>query len=103
MITWGGQTISNGQPLNDGGFYTSGAVASPANTLRGTKSSSINLTWSWITGAGSYNVKRCDASAASCIPATIVSTPTIPQYAEAGNQTSYFYSVEAVNQCGATP
>ena len=101
MIVWGGEP--NLGTATSGGIYTSGSAPSPGNTLRGTKSSSVNLTWSWITGAGSYNVKRCDPAASGCIPATIVSTPTINQYSEPNDALSHFYAIEAVNQCGATP
>ena len=100
MIVWGGVT---GTASNTGGVYTSGTAPSPANTLRGTKSSSVNLTWNWVNGAGSYNVKRCEPTTTGCIPGTIVSTPTINQYSEPNDALSHFYAVEAVNACGATP
>jgi hypothetical protein len=103
MIVWGGWDYTN-TVVDTGGIYSSGSVPSPGNQLRSGKSpGAIRLNWSSVNGAGSYNVKRCDASAGSCIPGTVVSTPTIPQYGEADNGTSYFYAVEAVNQCGATP
>jgi hypothetical protein len=93
-----------GSFLNIGGTYTSGSVPSPGSSLRGGKSSgAIRLNWSSVNGAGPYNVKRCNVGPAGCIPGTIVSTPTIPQYSEPDNPISYFYTVEAVNQCGATP
>ncbi len=102
MIVWSGYEIQNGS--TGFGSYYSGSVSSPGNTLLGGKSpSAVRLNWSSVNGAGSYNVKRCDASAAACIPGTIVSSPTIPQYSEPNNPTSYFYSIEAVNQCGSTP
>ena len=101
MIVWGGWGTTNG--TNTGGVYTTGEAPSPGNTLRGNKSSSVNLTWSWITGAGSYNVKRCDATTSPCTPTTIVSTPTINQYSEPNDALSHFYAIESVNQCGATP
>ena len=100
MIIWGGY---DGLYLQSGGIYTSGSVTSPGNSLRGAKSSTINLNWSTISGAGSYNVKRCNPGGSSCIPGTIVSTPTINQYSEPDDGVSHFYAVEAVNQCGATP
>jgi hypothetical protein len=109
LIIWGGQTITNSSGgtlddlLNTGGIYASGSVSSPGNSLRGRKSSWINLNWSNVYGAGSYNVKRCNPTATGCIPGTTVSTPTINQYSEADDGLSHFYSVEAVNQCGATP
>ena len=100
MIVWGG---GGGGYFNSGGIYFSGAVPSPGNTLRAGKSSYINLNWSTIYGAGSYNVKRCDPNTTSCIPGAIVSTPTVNQYSEPDDGVSHFYAVEAVNQCGATP
>ena len=114
MIIWGGHTYtsigSNGFPndnpndyLNTGAIYQSGTVASPGNSLRGRKSSFINLNWQNVFGAGSYNVKRCNPTITGCIPGAIVSTPTINQYSEANDRLSHFYGVEAVNQCGATP
>ncbi len=103
LIVWGGASDGYSCYINYGGIYTSGSVPSPGNTLRGTKSSYINLNWSNIYGAGSYNVKRCNPTATSCIPATIISTPTINQYSEPDDGVSHFYAVEAVNQCGATP
>lgn len=101
MIIWGGGVM--GDAVNDGGIYTSGSAASPGNSLRGGKSSSINLNWANIYGTGSYNVKRCNPTAISCVPGAIVSTPTINQYSEPDDGISHFYTVEAVNQCGATP
>ncbi len=108
IIVWAGQTLTIPgytvyDNLNSGGVYVSGAVASPANALRVGKSSNINLSWSNVYGSGSYNVKRCNPSSTACIPGTIVSTPTINQYSEPNDGLSHFYSVEAVNQCGATP
>lgn len=101
IIVWGGR--NNVAYLNSGGIYASGSVPSPGNTLRGSHSSYINLNWSTISGAGSYNVKRCYADTGPCIPGTTVSTPTINQYSEPDDGVSHFYTVEAVNQCGATP
>ena len=89
--------------FDTGAIYTSGSVAGPGNSLRCKKTSFVNLNWQIVFGAGSYNVKRCNPTATACIPSGIVSTPTINQYSEPDDGLSHFYSVEAVNQCGATP
>ena len=109
MIIWGGHTFIDypqANPddyLNTGGIYSSGSVASPGNSLRGYKSSFINLKWISVFGAGSYNVKRCNPTATGCIPGATISKPTINQYSEPDDGLSHFYAVEAVNQCGAMP
>jgi hypothetical protein len=100
LIFWGGYNGGNG--FNSGGIYESGAVAGPGNSLRGGKSPYLSLNWSYVPGAGSYNVKRCSPAASPCIPGQIVSTPTFNQYAEVDDGISHFYLVEAVNQCGST-
>jgi hypothetical protein len=97
MIIWGG---ASAVPKNTGGIYTPGTPGPVGTTLRGGKSATVNLSWTAASGATSYNVKRC---VAACTPSTIIATPATNNYSEAMNATSYFYAVEAVNQCGATP
>ncbi len=101
MLVWSGYDAYGA--TQTGGIYTPGSAPSPGNSLRGGKSTAINLNWSSIYGVGSYNVKRCAPTTTGCTPGTIVSTPTINQYSEPDDGLSHFYAVEAVNQCGATP
>lgn len=97
MIVWGGDD-------NTGGVYSLNTIPGPGNSLRGSKSPGATMfNWGPVYGAGSYNVKRCSGAAIGCVPSTIVSTPTIPQYSEANDPSSYFYAIEAVNICGASP
>jgi hypothetical protein len=96
MIVWGGYY---GLYMDTGGIYST--VPAPIGTsLRGSKSATVNLSWTVSSGATSYNVKRC---VAACTPAAIIATPITNNYSEAIDNTSYFYAVEAVNACGATP
>ena len=97
MIVWGGNQASF--PYF-GGIYVPGTPSTIGSMLRGGKSSTVDLNWAAASGATSYNVKRC---AGGCTPATIIATPATNSYSEVMDATSYFYAVEAVNACGATP
>lgn len=99
MLVWGGQygTVY----LDTGGIYNLSGPSSPAGTLKGARSTTVDFNWDAATGATSYNVKRC--SGIPCTPTTVVATPAANSYSEAMDGTSYFYAVEAVNGCGTTP
>ena len=99
MIVWGGR---NGSGNFDSGAIYAGTypAASPGDSLRLARTTTVDLAWNASAGAISYNVKRCSGT---CAPATVVATPAAAAYSEANNATTYFYAVEAVNACGATP
>jgi hypothetical protein len=99
MIVWGGQ---NPVETNSGGAYAPRIPppAGPANSLRGGKSATVNLTWTAQAGASSYNVRRCAVTTGPCSPSAIVGTPAGPSYSEANDAASYMYVVESVNACG---
>ena len=108
MIVWGGSFSDRYTwyiPLNSGGSYSPVAIGWVGNTLQAGKSGFpvILLYWAADANATSYNVRRCTAAGSPCIPAEVVATPTNNSYAEALDGVSYFYAVEAVEQCIVTP
>ncbi len=71
----------------------------PANLAATVGSNSVNLTWTAVTGAASYNVKRATASGG---PYTTVGTPTSNSYTDSvtANGTAFYYVVSAVGSSG---
>ena len=71
----------------------------PTNLSAKVGSNSVNLIWTGVTGAASYNVKRATASGG---PYTTVGTPTSNSYADnvTANGTAYYYVVTAVSGLG---
>ena len=105
MIVWGGQTDYTGTPagLADGGLYYLDHPASPLNSLRLSKSSTLDLQWSAAALATGYTVRSCDLTTGPCAPSAVAAAPGSPSYSEPLDSMSRFFAVEAVNACGATP
>jgi YVTN family beta-propeller protein len=76
---------------------------SPANSLRVSKGSGIDLDWADASGARSYTILRCDGSDGECTPIAYATT-TLSNYSDLNaTGTCYWYAIEAVNACGSTP
>lgn len=71
------------------------AFAAPASLAATAGDAQVGLTWSAVTGATSYNVKRSTTSGAE----TKISSPTTTAFIDSGlaNGTKYFYVVSAVS------
>ena len=83
-----------------------GAAASPGDSLRASKGGAdVALEWAVSPGATSYAVYRCNATLGPCTPAPVIASPAASSYADSvlvdGND--YWYTVDAVNSCGAVP
>jgi len=59
----------------------------------------VNLTWTPVSGATSYHVKRSTTSGSNY---TTLATPSVPNYTDLGvtNGTKYFYVISALNATG---
>jgi hypothetical protein len=79
--------------------------ASPGNTLRVDKSANVDLSWSSTAAATRYAVHRCDATSGPCSPAPIIASPPTNAFSDAvlADGFNYWYTVDAVNSCGAVP
>jgi hypothetical protein len=87
---------ANGQLLNWIDFLaTSGAPSVPNNLAATAGKGQVALTWSAVTNATSYNVKRATTSGAETFIASTAST----NYTDTNvlNGTTYYYVVSAVN------
>jgi len=73
--------------------------ATPTSLTATAGDTQIVLSWTAVTGATSYNVKRSSTTGG---PYAGVGTPTSPSFTDAGltNGTKYFYVVSAVNTGG---
>lgn len=80
-------------PITTPGIPT-GLAAFPGNTT-------VNLTWSSVLGATSYNVLRSTTSGSGY---TQIGTPSTPSYGDTGrtNGTTYYYVVQAHNSAGSS-
>ena len=67
----------------------------PANLAASVSLNQVNLTWTAVTGAGSYNIKRATTTGG---PYTTIGTSTTASYTDnlTGNGTPYYYVVSAV-------
>jgi len=68
------------------------------DNVSATKATSVHLAWLAVSGATSYNVRRCTFTGDSCSPATIANTSNL--YFDdfvLGNGSSYWYNIQAVN------
>ena len=83
-----GQT-SNTNTLSSAPISPSSVVATPGNAK-------VTLTWSAVSGATSYNLKRSTTSGG---PYTQIAAPTFAGYTDVSRQngTTYYYVVSAVN------
>ena len=74
----------------------------PGGVIATSGDTKVTISWTAVTGAGSYNVKR---SLVSGGPYTTIATQVVsPTYTDAGltNGTPYYYVVSAVSGCGAS-
>jgi fibronectin type 3 domain-containing protein len=88
---------SNGNGSNSGGGTSIPAAPSGLQAVAG--NAQVSLTWTAVTGATSYHVKRATTSGG---PYTQVSAPTSANVTDTGltNGTTYFYVVSALNAAG---
>jgi fibronectin type 3 domain-containing protein len=95
-VNAGGESANSGQVS---ATPTAGAPATPTGLVATPGNAQVSLTWTAVTGATSYNVKRSTTSGG---PYTTVSSPTTNSYTNTGltNGTTYFYVVSAVNGGG---
>jgi hypothetical protein len=89
-------------------FSVETPAVSPGNTLRAWQGAgNVLVQWQPASGASRYNVKRCTANSGPCTPVTIATVTGFPEtlYGEptAQDGNNYWYTVEAVNACGAVP
>ncbi|MGG1555150.1 pectinesterase family protein [Paenibacillus ferrarius] len=79
-----------------------GAPAIPSGVTGTAGDNEVGLTWSAVSGAVSYNVKRATSFTG---PYTTLAGVTARQYADtsAVNGTRYYYAVTAVNASGESP
>ena len=88
---------SGGSGIGNGGGGTAPAV--PAGLIATAGNAQVSLSWSAVSGATSYSVKRSTTSGG---PYTQMSSPTSPSYVDSAvtNGTKYFYVVSAANTAG---
>jgi fibronectin type 3 domain-containing protein len=91
----GGGSNSTGNNGNGG----NSVPATPSSLQATAGNAQVSLTWSSVTGATSYHVKR---SATTGGPYTQLSSPSSPSFTDTGvtNGTKYFYVVSALNSAG---
>jgi fibronectin type 3 domain-containing protein len=75
------------------------AAAGPAGLVAVPNDSQVTLTWTALSGAASYNVKRSTTSGGPYSTISTAGTVTTPSYTDstAVNGTTYYYVVSAVN------
>lgn len=86
-------------------FTIEAGPASPGASLLLEKSGSdVNLAWAATLGATSYAVRRCDATLGPCGPEPIAS-PVTNSFSDPVllDGIDYWYTVDAVNNCGTVP
>jgi len=91
-----------GSSPSNGGGSNSGAATVPAvptGLMANAGNAQVSLSWTSVTGATSYHVKRATTTGG---PYTQVSAPTTTAFADTGlsNGTTYFYVASAVNSAG---
>ena len=81
--------------------YGSPTLSAPVNLAATAGDAQVSLTWTTVTGATSYNVKRSTVSGGTY---TTVGNVTTPAFVNTGltNGTTYFYVVTALNAAGET-
>lgn len=87
--------------IDNAGSGTAPTVpAAPAGLTATPGNAAVQLQWTAVTGAASYNVKR--ATTANGPFVTVGANVTATSYADAGltNETTYYYVVSAVNAAG---
>ena len=75
------------------------SAAGPSGLVAVPNDSKVTLTWTALSGAASYNVKRATTSGGPYMTISIAGTVTTPSYVDltAVNGAPYFYTVSAVN------
>jgi fibronectin type 3 domain-containing protein len=75
------------------------SAAGPSGLVAVPNDSKVTLTWTALSGAASYNVKRATTSGGPYTTISTAGTVTTPTYTDstAVNGTTYFYTVSAVN------
>jgi cellulose 1,4-beta-cellobiosidase len=73
--------------------------ATPTGLTAQSGSGQVSLSWTPVSGATSYNIKRATVSGD---PYTVIASPTAAAYTDTGltNGTTYYYVVSAVNSGG---
>ncbi len=99
-FSYNGNTVTSpdANPANDI-VFTIGAPAVPANLGASANNGQVNLNWTAVSGASTYNVKRRTGNGAYSVLTTGV---TVPNYTDAGvlPGLTYSYVVAAVNAIG---
>ncbi|MES2924932.1 MAG: fibronectin type III domain-containing protein [Verrucomicrobiota bacterium] len=95
-IGTGGESGDSGQVS---ATITAGTPVAPTGLTATAGNTQVSLSWSAVSGATSYNVKRATTNGG---PYTTVSSPTGTSYVNTGltNGTTYYYVVSAVNGTG---
>ncbi len=77
-------------------------LGAPVGLVATSSNSQVTLTWTALSGAVTYNVKRATVSGG---PYTIIASPTGASYINTGltNGRTYYYVVSAVNTAGESP
>jgi fibronectin type 3 domain-containing protein len=97
VLTGGcGSTSGSSVGGNGGGVMT---PALPTGLVAAAGNAQISLTWTAVSGATSYDIKRATTSGR---PYAQIGNPTGPSYVDSSvtNGTKYFYVVSAVNAAG---
>lgn len=88
------------------GTASGGSVSVPAApsgvTATASSTAQINVSWSNVSGATSYNVYRSTAANVQLVSGNKIASPTSSPFADSGlpASTQYFYKVTAVNAAG---
>ncbi len=75
--------------------------ATPAGLSAAPSSGSVQLSWTAVTGATSYDVERATATNGPYVPLTTVIVPSFTD-TDLNNGTTYFYEVSATNSSGSS-
>ena len=99
-FTYNGNTVTgpDTNPANDI-VFTIGAPAAPANLSATLNNGQVNLNWTAVSGATTYNVKRRTGNGAYSVLTTGVTTPNYTDTSVLPGLT-YTYTVSSVNGTG---
>jgi len=77
---------------------TYSTLTAVGNNVGATKTISVHLVWQAVSGATSYNIRRCTFMGGSCIPATVANTSNLYfDDSVLGDDSNYWYGIQAVN------
>jgi hypothetical protein len=94
-------TACGGGGGNNGGGGGGSVPASPATLTAAASNAQVNLSWSAVTGAANYKVKRATVSGGPYTTiTTVISTVNAFLDGTVTNGTTYFYVVTALNAAG---